>query len=117
MFDTLKDYLKDASYISGYYQDFQKLVNDIVDNESKIEDLRNVSDPSKRNDTYDEDLQKLLEKRDELNQRKEDFFNNKTQRYLKKTMFAVNPAISGLFLPGTFEEMTKKVLPVLQESS
>jgi len=43
------------------------LVNDIVDNESKIEDLRNISDPNKRTDTYEEDLQKFLEKREELN--------------------------------------------------
>lgn len=106
--ESLKDYLKDSSYISGYYQDFQKLVNDIVDNESKIEDLKSISDPSKRTDTYEEDLQKLLEKREELNQRKKDFFNNKTQRYLKKTMFAVNPAISGLFLPVTFEDYVQK---------
>ncbi len=107
--DSLKDYLKDISYMSGYYQDFQKLVNDIYDNESKIEDLRNnTSDPDKRSDTYDEDLQKLLQRREELNKQKEEFFNNKTQRYLEKTMFAVNTAISGLFLPVTFENYVQK---------
>ena len=106
--ESLKDYLKDASYISGYYQDFQKLVNDIYDNESKIEDLKNTTDPNKRTDTYEEDLQKLLDKRDILNQRKEDFFKNKTQRYLEKTMFAVNTAISGLFLPVNFEDYVQK---------
>ena len=106
--DSLKDYLKDASYISGYYQDFQKLVGDIYQNESAIEDLRNTSDPNKRTDTYEEDLQKLLQKREELNKRKEDFFKNRTQRYLKKTMFAINPSISGFFLPVTFEDYVQK---------
>lgn len=106
--ESLKQHLKDVSYISGYYQDFQKLVNDIYQNESNIEDLRNISDPAKRTDSYEEDLQKLLEKRDELNKRKEDFFNNKTQRYLKKTMFAINPSISGLFLPITLEDYVQK---------
>ena len=106
--DSLKQYLKDASYISGYYQDYQNLVNDIWKNESDIEDLRNSSDPKKRTEQYEEDLQKLLEKRDELNKRKEDFFTNKTQRYLKKTMFAINPSISGLFLPITFEDYVQK---------
>ena len=106
--DSLKDYLKDVSYISGYYQDFQKLVNDIYDVESKIEDLRDISDPSKKSETNNEDLEKLLARREELNQRKEDFFNNQTQRYLKKTMFAINPAISGLFLPVTFEDYVQK---------
>lgn len=106
--DSLKNYLKESSYISGYYQDFQKLVNDIVDNEIKIEDLKNVSDDSKRSESFEEDLQKLLEKRDELNQRKEDFLTNKTQRYLKKTIFAINPTISSLFLPITFEDYVYK---------
>ena len=48
--ESLKQYLKDASYISGYYQDFQKLVNDIYQNESNIEDLRKTTDPAKRTD-------------------------------------------------------------------
>jgi hypothetical protein len=54
------------------------LVNDIWKNESDIEDVRNASDPKKRTEQYEEDLQKLLAKRDELNKRKEDFFKNKT---------------------------------------
>lgn len=106
--DSLRNYLKESSYISGYYQDFQKLVSDIVDNETKIEDLKNISDPNKRSESYEEDLQNLLQKQEELNKRKEDFFTNKTQRYFKKTIFALNPAISGLFLPITFEDYVQK---------
>ncbi len=106
--ESLKQQLKDTSYISGYYQDFQKLVSDIYQNESDIEDLRKATDPTKRTDSYEEDLQKLIEKRDELNKRKEDFLTNKTQRYLKKTIFAMNTSISGLFLPVTFEDYVQK---------
>lgn len=106
----LNDYLKDASYISGYYQDFQNLVSDIYTNEQNIIELNNnTTDPEKRNSSeFQEQMQKLLDKREELNQRKEDFFNNKTQRYLQKTIFAINTDVSGMFLPVTFEQYVHK---------
>lgn len=104
----LKDYLKDASYISGYYQDYQKLVNDIVAIDLELADLEKSDDKTKRAEDYDSKKQELLDRKNKLLEQKEDFLNNKTQRYLKKTMFAVNPALAGLFMPVNFEQWVHK---------
>ena len=106
---VLKDTLKDASYMSGYYKDFQKLVSDIYDNEVQLDDLRTkTTDEAKRNsEEYKEKEAELLKRREELNQRKEDFFKNKSQYYLQKTMFVMNTALSGMLLPPTLEDFTQ----------
>lgn len=106
--EALKEQLKDASYISGYYQDFQKLIGDIYENEVAIEKLQQSADPTKRTPQYEEELKKLLDKKAELQKRKEDFFTNKTQRYLKKTIFAINPSLSEFFIPPTFESYVQR---------
>jgi len=62
----LKDYLKDASYISGYYQDYQKLVNDIVAIDLELADLEKSDDKTKRAENYDSKKQELLDRKNKL---------------------------------------------------
>lgn len=105
---ALKEYLKDSSYISGYFNDFQTLVKDFYNNEVEIEKLQKTSDQEKRNSVeYQNKLDELLKKREELKQRKEDFFTNKSQYYLYKTLFLTNPLISGMFVPSSLEQYTQ----------
>jgi hypothetical protein len=65
--------------MSGYFGEYEKIVNDIYNNEVQIQKfVEDNADPKKRTETYQEDLQKLLDRREELNNLKEDFFKNKT---------------------------------------
>ena len=101
----LKEFLQNGTYMSGYFGEYEKIVNDIYNNEVQIQKfVEDNADPKKRTETYQEDLQKLLDRREELNNLKEDFFKNKTQRYLRKTMFGTNADISGALLPMTYKQ-------------
>ena len=105
----LKDFLKDASYMSGYFNEYEKIVQNIYNNEVKIQNLESeVTDPAKRNsEDYKKEMENLLEERQRLLDDKEDFFKNRTQRYLRKTMFGTNANISGSLLPMTYSQFIR----------
>ena len=101
----VKDFLKDSTYMSGYFSEYEKIVQDIYNNEVKIQELQSETDSTKRNsEEYNEELQKLIDKRQQLNELKEEFFKNKSQRYLRKTLFGTNANISGALLPMTYSQ-------------
>ena len=102
----VKDFLKDSSYMSGYFNEYEKIVQDIYNNEVKIQELESsVSDPSKRNsEDYKKQMENLLEEKQKLLDYKDEFFKNKSQRYLRKTIFGTNANISGYLLPMTYNQ-------------
>ena len=104
--------LKEAAYMSGYFKEYQRIVQDIYDIDSKIEELtKNTSDENKRdqNSSFTKELNVLLEKKQELLQRKEEFHNEGSRYYLRKSLFAMNPNISGLLLPINYNRYVRLV--------
>lgn len=106
-FLQLSSLLKDKSYITGYYEKYQNLIQDFYNNEKDIQDLNNsVSDPAKRKEEeYINKLNDLVQKREQLKQEIDDFKNGKySLEYTEKMLFAMNPEISGKFLSMAFDQ-------------
>lgn len=106
-FLQLSSILKDKSYITGYYEKYQNLVQDFYDNEKDIQDLNQlVPDPNKRKDEeYTTKLNDLLQKREQLKQDIDNFKSGKySLEYTERMLFAMNPEISGKFLSMAFDQ-------------
>lgn len=106
-FLQLSNLLKDKSYITGYYEKYQNLIQDFYNNEKDIQDLNaSVSDPAKRKEEeYVNKLNDLVQKREQLKQEIDDFKNGKySLEYTEKMLFAMNPEISGKFLSMAFDQ-------------
>lgn len=106
-FLQLSSILKDKSYITGYYERYQNLVQNFYNNEKDIQDLNeSVTDPAKRKDEeYTNKLNDLLQKREQLKQEIEDFKAGKySLEYTERMLFAMNPEISGKFLSMAFDQ-------------
>ena len=106
-FLQLSNVLKDKSYITGYYQRYQNLVQNFYNNEKEIQDLNNsVTDPNKRKDEeYTNSLNDLIQKREQLKQEIEDFKAGKySLEYTERMLFAMNPEISSKFLSMAFDQ-------------
>lgn len=123
----LRDWLQNESYITGYQQMWQDLTKNIVKIDQDIlaagktiegtVDGTPISDEWRRNhkdDTVEgrmrsENLQKLLDKKQELLKQKEDFLNGDTSLYYtRKMLFALDRGLSSQFFPNTFEEFVQK---------
>lgn len=101
----LEEFLKDSSYMSGYFNEYEKIVQKIYANEINIQKLESSDDSTKRNsESYNKQMEALLEEKKKLLEDKEDFFKNKSQRYLRKTIFGTNANISGYLLPMTYTQ-------------
>lgn len=106
-FLQLSNILKDKSYITGYYEKYQNLVQSFYNNEKDIQDLNeSITDPAKRKDEeYINKLNDLVQKREQLKQEIEDFKAGKySLEYTEKMLFAMNPEISGKFLSMAFDQ-------------
>lgn len=106
-FLQLSNVLKDKSYITGYYQRYQNLVQNFYNNEKEIQDLNNsITDPNKRKDEeYTNSLNDLIQKREQLKQEIEDFKAGKySLEYTERMLFAMNPEISSKFLSMAFDQ-------------
>ena len=106
-FLQLSNILKDKSYITGYYEKYQNLIQDFYNNEKDIQDLNeSTADPSKReNEEYTTKLNNLVQRREQLKQEIEDFKNGKySLEYTERMLFAMNPEISGKFLSMAFDQ-------------
>lgn len=109
-FTALKDYLQDASYITGYQRRYQQLVKNIVAQEQKINEL-SKSDSGERANKVEleearKDLNNMLLERDK-------FFNGDySLEYLQKMLFAINPQLAGAFMPLTKKQLTRAMLNV-----
>ena len=106
-FLQLQSLLKDKSYITGYYEKYQNLIQDFYNNEKDIQDLNtSISDPVKRKEEeYINKLNDLIQRREQLKQEIDDFKNGKySLEYTERMLFAMNPEISGKFLSMAFDQ-------------
>lgn len=109
-YTALKDVLQGKSYITGYYEHYQDVVNKIYNNAQEISKLESETpDPQKRNTVeYQSQLQKLQQEREALLQETENFKNgNYSSEYVERMLFAMNPEISGRFLSMNFNQFVR----------
>lgn len=107
---ALSDYLKEASYISKYQDDFDKISNDIINKESEIQELiGNTTDPSKRGTEFQEKLTKLKEEKQALIDQKDYLFGEGSLGYVEKTLFAIDPTISGNFISLNIYQVAREI--------
>ena len=109
-YTALKDYLQDASYITGYQRRYQQLVKNIVAQEQKIREMESSDSGANKNRTeLDEakrDLTNMLLERDK-------FFNGDySLEYLQKMLFATNLQLAGGFMDLTKKQFTRSMLNV-----
>lgn len=107
---ALKDVLQEKSYITSYYNRYENLIQDVYNNEREIKSLEDSTpDPQKRNtQEFQDQMNKLLQKKQELQQEIENFKAGKyAYEYVDRTLFAMNPEISGQFLSMAFDQWVK----------
>lgn len=106
---TNKENMKEISYITRYQQDFQKLANDILNVESKIQELINTtSDPSKRNNPeFQEKLDNLKKEKEELIKQRDYLFGEGSLGYVEKMLFAMDTKLSGQFVSLNYDQFVR----------
>lgn len=99
---------KEVSYITRYQEDFQKLVNKIVDKEAEIQDLLNSTpDTSKRDATFQQKLDKLNADKQELIQQRDYLFGEGSLGYVEKMLFAMDTPLSSKFVSLTYDQFIR----------
>lgn len=99
---------KEVSYITRYQEDFQKLVNKIVDKEAEIQDLLNSTpDASKRDATFQQKLDKLNADKQELIQQRDYLFGEGSLGYVEKMLFAMDTPLSSKFISLTYDQFIR----------
>lgn len=99
---------KEVSYITRYQEDFQKLVNKIVDKEAEIQDLLNSTpDASKRDTTFQQKLDKLNADKQELIQQRDYLFGEGSLGYVEKMLFAMDTPLSSKFISLTYDQFIR----------
>ena len=122
----MKDWLKDSSYATNYYQAYQNLVGRIVDIDQKIaaadktkdglpdgeiaddEWLRNNRN-TEAGKTREENISKLRKQKEDLLKQRDDFLSGDTSfYYTRKMLFALDRQLAGSFFPVSFESFLEK---------
>ena len=99
---------KEVSYITRYQEDFQELVNKIVDKEAEIQDLLNSTpDTSKRDATFQQKLDKLNADKQELIQQRDYLFGEGSLGYVEKMLFAMDTPLSSKFVSLTYDQFIR----------
>lgn len=99
---------KEISYITRYQDDFQKLANDILNIESKIQQKLNTTlDKSKRTKEFDEELEKLKQEKEELIKQRDYLFGEGSLGYVEKMLFAMDTNLSGNFIALNYNQYVR----------
>ena len=94
-----KEDVKDISYITRYQEDFQNLLERIVNKESEIQQfIQSTPDPSKRGSDFQEKLNKLKSEKQELLDERDYLFGEGSLGYVEKMLFAMDTNLSGQFM-------------------
>lgn len=94
----LRDYLQDVSYITKYQQEYQNLIEELLNIENKITQLESETDINKREDSFKENLEKLKSEKANILSKKDKFLSGEySAHYLKKLLFAIDTNLSSPF--------------------
>lgn len=100
---------KEISYITRYQEDFQQLVNKIVNKEAEIRDYVNSTpDPSKRDVIFQQKLDKLNEEKQQLIEQRDYLFGEGSLGYVEKMLFAMDTSLSGKFVSLTYDQFVRQ---------
>lgn len=123
-FIALQNELQDASYSTGYQNDFRTLTRKYLEAQAALNVAQNtvdgttageeLTDSQKRDSTVMQNptrlnnIAKLQEEYNKLNQERLAFLNGeKSLEYTDKMLFAIDPFLRGEFISMTFEEYLK----------
>lgn len=99
---------KEISYITRYQEDFQELVNKIVNKEAEIRDLINSTpDVQRRDVTFQQKLDKLDADKQELIQQRDYLFGEGSLGYVEKMLFAMDTPLSSRFISLTYDQFIR----------
>ena len=99
---------KEVSYITRYQEDFQELVNKIVNKEAEIQDhINSTPDASKRDVTFQQKLDKLNAEKQELIQQRDYLFGEGSLGYVEKMLFAMDTPLSSKFISLTYDQFIR----------
>lgn len=100
---------KEISYITRYQEDFQELVNRIVDKEAEIRDLINSTpDAQKRDAIFQQKLDKLNADKQQLLEQRDYLFGEGSLGYVEKMLFAMDTSLSGRFVSLTYDQFVRQ---------
>lgn len=98
---NLRDYLQGVSYVTGYQQEYQNLINELIDIEKAKAQLTDADKGSAKE-------QELLQKEQQLIDRRNKFLNGEhSLHYLKKMLFAIDTGLNSPFLSLNFNQYVR----------
>lgn len=101
--------IKNISYTTRYYEDFQKLVNKIVDKDSEIQKLyQETKDSEKSSDVFKESLKKLQKEKEEFLKERDFLFGEGSLGYVEKMLFAIDTHLIQNFVPVTLNQYIRE---------
>lgn len=99
---------KEISYITRYQDDFQELVNKIVDKEAEIQDhINSTPDAQRRDATFQQKLDKLNAEKQQLLEQRDYLFGEGSLGYVEKMLFAMDTSLSGRFVSLTYDQFIR----------
>lgn len=102
---ALQDYLQDSSYTTQYQETYQKLVNDYVNARSEIDKLNSQTDPTKRTESWQAELDAAKQRAQDIYDSIQDFKSGKSSiQYLEKFLFYLDNRLHSVFMTTTFPQ-------------
>ncbi len=109
-FQQLKDYLQNAAFETGYFETYQDITKKVLQARQTLNDLDKSSDEEKRNNDWQQKVQKATQELQAAQQELQDFYDGRTSlEYLRKTLFFLDKRLSEHFMIGTFKTWLQKV--------
>lgn len=109
-FLKLRDYLQDKSYITGYQQEYQNLISELISVDERIEKLnKETKDTDKRNNPkYTHALEELEAERKYIIDKRNKFLSGEySAHYLKKLLFAIDTNLSEPFVSLNYDQFVR----------
>lgn len=105
----LRDYLQDASYVTGYQQEYQNIISDLKRIDDSIAKLNaETADTERKNSSYVHALEELEAERQQIIDKRDKFLNGEySAHYLKKMLFAIDTNLSEPYISLTYEQFVR----------
>ena len=110
-YTKLRDYLQDASYVTGYQQEYQNMVKDIKNIKDAIDVLNagtNDADKRSNNPYYNMSLSQLEQEYQQLIDKRNKFLNGEySAHYLDKMLFAIDTNASSPYISLNYNQFVR----------
>lgn len=108
-YTKLRDYLQDASYVTGYQQEYQNMIKDLKRIDDSITKLNSeTADTNKKESGYTHTLEELEAERQQIIDKRNKFLNGEySAHYLKKMLFAIDTNLSEPYISLTYDQFVR----------